>query len=386
MMRARAARYNGYVNGFWGRGAAVLFLVLTCWLGAAARSSAAEQIDVGPTPVLNVRLGTGTLTVKTWDRPQVQVESAGQVKVHHLDAAQADPRIRKQYLFWSQTVDTPQGPVVLPETAFVLPKLQGDSHDAVEARGNGNTTITIPRGTALVTASVRDGEMNLDDYRGVFIAHVRQGGITMNRVHGTGFVETLQGDVNASNSTFDRLRVRTATGNMNFRGCTSHQIEATSTYGSIVYDNGSFKPGLARFESEHGNVALGVRGGAQIGAHSGSGHIVSSFHNNGQTRGRNTSQTTVRGGGPVVTAISRNGSVYLYNGSARGQRRRAQQQQRYPVQRRYPARQRYPVQAYPAPRYPLPPVRYAPQQRRQQQYAPPPPPPGRHNHKRQPPY
>ena len=28
----------------------------------------------------------------------------------------------------------------------------------------------------------------------------------------------------------------------------------------------SFQPGLARFESEHGNVALGVSGGAQIGA------------------------------------------------------------------------------------------------------------------------
>ena len=72
---------------------------------------------------------------------------------------------------------------------------------------------------------------------------------------------------------------------MTFRGCTSHQIEASSKYGSIVYDNGKFQPGLARFESDHGNVALGVRGGAQIGAHSGSGHIVSTFHNGAPANG-----------------------------------------------------------------------------------------------------
>ena len=96
----------------------------------------------------------------------------------------------------------------------------------------------------------------------------------------------------------------------------SHQIQATSTYGSIVYDNGGFQPGLARFESEHGNVALGVRGNAQIGAYSGSGHVESSFDDDVQVRGDpTTKQATVGGGGPVVTATSKNGSVYLYSGS-----------------------------------------------------------------------
>lgn len=310
-------RYNRAVERVW-RGTAVLLLAFVCWSSLAARASADETVNVGPNPVINAQLDSGTLTVKTWDRPTVDVQTDGNVTTHHLDASQVDPRLNKQYLFWSQTVDTPQGAVTLPETSFVLPQLKGNEHDAVEARGSGNTTITVPRGTSLVTASVGSGQLHLNNYSGVFIAHVRDGSIDMNRVNGSGFVEALTGSVNATDSNFDRVRVRTATGNMTFRGCTSHQIEATSTYGSITYDNGRFQPGLARFESVHGNVALGVRGGAQIGAHTGSGHIVSSFHNSAQTRGTaNTTQATVRGGGPVVTAVTRNGSVYLYNGSVR---------------------------------------------------------------------
>jgi hypothetical protein len=175
----------------------------------------------------------------------------------------------------------------------------------------------IPRGTAMVIAHQRAGRLSLNNYHGVFVAHVRAAEIALNNVSGTGFVESLRGRIVATNSSFERLRARTATGNMLFQGCTSHQIQATSTYGSIVYDNGDFQPGMARFESEHGNVALGVRGSAQIGAHSGAGHVISSFDESGAyVRGDPvTKQATVGNGGPVVTATSRNGSVYLYNGS-----------------------------------------------------------------------
>ena len=206
--------------------------------------------------------------------------------------------------------------MTLPAESFVLPDLPGAQHDAIVARGNGNMTIMIPRGTAMVIAHIRAGRLTIDNYHGVFIAHVRQAEISLNNVSGTGFVESLRGRVVATNSTFDRLRVRTATGNMLFRGCTSQQIQATSTYGSIVYDNGNFQPGLARFESEHGNVALGVRGNAQIGAHSGAGHVVSSFHDDAQVRGDpTTKQATV---GAAVRSSRRpreTASVYLYSGS-----------------------------------------------------------------------
>jgi hypothetical protein len=395
MMDATAAGYNGGVSNRrparWGQTFA--FAVL-CWAAAPAAAALADQsVSVGPNPVLNVQLDSGTLNVQTWDRPDVSVQTQGTVDVRHVPASAVDPNLSHQYTAWSQNVSTSHGNVTLPEESFVMPQLQGSTHDAVVAHGHGNTTIMVPRGTALVTAHVGTGQYNLRNYNGAFIAHVDNGGITMNRVNGSGYAEAVDGQVRANNSTFDRLRVRTATGNMLFRGCTSHQIEASSQYGSIVYDNGSFQPGLARFESVHGNVALGVRGSAQIGAHSGSGHIVSSFPGGTQVHtGSNMTQATVRGGGPVVTADSKNGSVYLYNGSARnhprvqaelrntqtlpGLPRPAQQAsaRAYAPARAFAPSNVAPRYAQPAPRYAAPqyPQRYP--QQVQQRYPQQPPP------------
>ncbi len=316
MMGPTASRYNGLVRERLGRGAIATLLASLCCLVLAAPTRADEQFDVGQSAILNVRVNRGELTIQTWDRPQVQISSDHPINVQHLSPDQVDPREPKQFQIRSQKVQTEHGTVTLPAESFVLPDIPGSQHDAIVANGEGNVTITIPRNTAMVIAHLRAGHLAINGYHGIFVAHARSAGIDLNDVGGTAFVESLRGRVVATNSTFDRLRVRTATGNMLFQGCTSHQIQATSTYGSIVYDNGHFQPGLARFESEHGNVALGVLGGAQIGAHSGSGHVISSFRDDAQVSGDPmTKQATVEGGGPVVTATSKNGSVYLYSGS-----------------------------------------------------------------------
>jgi hypothetical protein len=293
-----------------------VLLAFFCCPVLAAPARADELIDVGPSPVLNVKVSRGQVHIATWDRPQVSITSERPMEVRHLPPAEVDRGIPHQLQMESQRVQTEHGPVVLPAESFVLPELPGIAHDAVIANGSGRVTIMIPRGTAMVLAHQRAGNLTLSDYRGVFIAHGHRATIALDHVSGTGFVESLRGRIVATDSTFERLRARTATGNMFFRNCTSHQIQASSSYGSIVYDDGHFQPGLARFESEHGNVALGVNGGAQIGAHSGTGHVVSSFRNEADVRGNPaTKQATIRGGGPVVTATSKNGSIYLYSGS-----------------------------------------------------------------------
>lgn len=316
MMRFGAPRYNESVRRGWWRGALVALVVSLCCLTFAAPARADEEFDVGPSPVVNINGGRGQVTIQTWDRPQVLIASERPTDVRHLTPDQVDPRIPKQFQMPSHVIQTGHGPVALPAESFVLPEISGGPHDAIVARGNGRMTIMIPRGTAMVIAHLRAGRLAINDYHGVFIAYVRGAEVSLNRVGGTGYVESLRGRIVATDSSFERLRARTATGDMLFRGCTSHQIQANSTYGSIVYDNGDFQPGLARFESEHGNVALGVRGNAQIGAHSGTGHVESSFRDDAQVRGDPaTKQATVGNGGPVVTATSKNGSVYLYSGS-----------------------------------------------------------------------
>ncbi|MBV9718649.1 MAG: hypothetical protein JOZ77_04975 [Candidatus Eremiobacteraeota bacterium] len=309
-------RYNGFVYGGWWRGALVTLAASMCCLAYAAPVRADEQLDVGASPVLNVNVTRGQVTIQTWDRPQIEISSENQADVRHFPPSDVDPGIPKQMQMPSHEIQTEHGPVTLPAESFVLPELPGGPHDAVVVRGAGRMTIMIPRATAMVIAHLRAGHLNLTNYHGVFVTHVRSAEIFLDHVGGTGYVESLRGGIVAIDSTFDRLRARTASGSMFFQRCTSHQIQATSTYGSIVYDNGDFQAGLARFESEHGNVALGVRGSAQIGAHSGAGHVISSFDDGAQVRGDpTTQQATVRGGGPVVTATSKNGSVYLYSGS-----------------------------------------------------------------------
>lgn len=316
MMGRSRCRYNGAVHDGWRRGAVVTLLAVLVSLPFAVPARADETVDVGPSPVLNIHVVRGKVTVQTWDRQQVLISSDNPIDVRHIAASEVEAGVPKQLQIASQRIVTPHGPVELPLESFVLPELPGNQHDAVMAQGTGNVTITIPRNTAMIIAHVRAGHLTLDNYHGIFVARARAAGISLNHVGGTGFVESLRGRIDATDSSFDRLRVRTAVGDMLFQGCTAQQIEATSSYGSIVYDNGQFQPGLARFESEHGNVALGVSGGAQIGAYSGSGHVFSNFSNDADVRGDpTTKQATVGGGGPVVTATSKNGSVYLYSGS-----------------------------------------------------------------------
>jgi hypothetical protein len=271
-----------------------------------------DQYDIGQSPIVNVHVNRGQVSIQTWDRPQVSISAERPTDVRQ----QSIREFPKQLQLASDVIETDHGPVTLPAESFEMPTLPGGEHDAIIVQGSGRMTITIPRGSAMLVVQQRAGHLTIDNYHGVFIAHARAAGVSLNDVSGTGFVESLRGRVVATDSSFERLRARTATGDMFFQGCTTHQIEATSAYGSIVYDNGNFEPGLARFESEHGNVALGVRGSAQIGAHSGAGHVVSSFEDAAEVRGDpTTKQATVGGGGPVVTATSKNGSVYLYSGS-----------------------------------------------------------------------
>ncbi len=320
MTRVERPRYNRGVMVGIRRGAAAAALAILGFLALAGAARADEAIGVGPNPVLNVQLTSGALTVKTWNRDTISIATQGSLAVRHIDANQVDAHLHRQLAIWSQTVNGPKGAVRLPPETFLLPKLAGATHDAVVARGHGNTTIYVPRTAALIVAHLGDGRFALQHYSGAFVAHVRVGSLVLDHVAGTGFAEVLKGPVFANDSDFARLRVRTALGNMYFRGCTSNQIEATSSYGSIVYDNGKFKPGLAHFSSEHGNVALGVHGGSrvQIGAHTGGGKIISNLHAPALVR-RSAAGAPERfsGGAPIVTTNAKHGSIYLYNGSIR---------------------------------------------------------------------
>jgi hypothetical protein len=304
---------------------AALLAALLPFAAAGAQTSAAQTIPIGASPVIRLQLRSGDVTIRTWDRPQVQIASTQAVQAQHFDPAEVSRALHGNDIpIFAARIFTPRGQLLLPQEDFAVPNLTGSPHDGVRiaAPDGASVTVTVPNSTALIWVAVGRGTLRIQDYRsGAFIARVHNGAIDLSNVGGDAYVEAARGRIAIAGSAFDRIRTRTAIGNTLFENCNSRQIEASSIAGNIVYDNGTFVPGLARFETVDGNIALGVAGGgASIAAHSSAGHIYSGLERGARVDGSGGDvQAVVGGGGPVVTASSQHGSVYLYSGTLRKQ-------------------------------------------------------------------
>ncbi len=317
--------YNGSVHRYilkWLAVAAAPFAAIFAFVPALADSGTSLTFPVENAPVLRIQMRSGNLTIRTWDRAEVQIASSDPVNARHFSAEAVARALHGGDIpIFATSVQTPNGRVTLPLEEFSVGSLANEPHDGVVIFGgdnNATVTVTVPSSTAFIAAIVVHGQLHLLDYRsGTFLARVHNGFMQLVNDGGDGYVEVARGPVVISNSAFDRIRARTALGDILFRDCNARQIEVSSINGSIGYDNGTFVPGLARFETQTGNIALGIAGGGvQIGAHSSNGKVYSDFAHGADVRGNATdTQAIVSGGGPVVTASSQSGSVYLYDGS-----------------------------------------------------------------------
>lgn len=347
---ARFAFYNVIVDRYhfkaFAAGAAALFAFVFS-AGAANAQNTSLSIPVTSSPVVRVQVRSGTVIIRTWKQSQIQISSSDPVQAQHYEPQVVERALGSGDIpVFATTVLTAQGPLVLPPEDFSIGSI-GSGHDAVviHAPDAQNVVITVPDTTALLWTLVGRGQIQVNGYRsGTFFARVHAGRVQLTNVGGNGFVEVARGPVSVSDSALNRLRVRTALGNILFENCNARQIEVSSINGSIAYDNGTFTPGLARFESQNGDVAIGVAGGAlQIGAHSANGKIYENIPNARVAGTQTDAQASVGTGGPVVTASSTGGSVYLYKGAFKTQRLPAQWRavgrilkQRVPSQQKLP--------------------------------------------------
>lgn len=324
--RAPGSPYNGRVARNCARSLTVTAALLAALFpstAARAQNTIAQSIPVTTAPVIRLQMRAGEVTIRTWDRPQIQIASTASMEVDHYDPDQVARALHSGDIpIFAARVLTAHGQLVLPQEDFSVPSLANGQHEGVSiAAADGATlTVTVPNSTALIWAVVGRGILRMSGYRtGAFVARVHTGGIVLSNVGGDAYVEAARGRIGITGSAFDRIRTRTAIGNTLFENCNSRQIEASSIAGSIVYDNGTFVPGLARFETVDGNIAVGVAGGgASIAAHSSAGHVYSGLDRGARIGGSGGDlQAVVGGGGPVVTASSQNGSVFLYNGAFR---------------------------------------------------------------------
>jgi hypothetical protein len=295
--------------------------------------AAATSYDVGDQAVIQIIGHGATISIQTWNRPTVQLtwpDGADFVASHGF------AQTRATLLIPTVSVEehVPEGTIVttlLPED-FPVPKLTPGMHDViriVEMVRPGSAgkrmpapelRVMIPQSAGLVNVRSTKGSVTLNDYHGTTVATVGRGRITFKNVSGDAFVQPLNGLFYAADSTFDRLRIRSNRADQIFAGCRVRQIEATTLTGNIVFDDGTFDPGLARFESDRGSIALGVNGGAQVGAHTQDGQVLTVLPVAPPLPaviGRDDSDTVqvVGGGGPLITLSSNHGNVLLYDGS-----------------------------------------------------------------------
>lgn len=301
-----------------GPAAAIFFAFVVPW--ALARPAAADQalVPASTSPVINVSIDGGTVTIRTWDRPAVQTDSSVPLQVQQFGSTAIARNLPRDMTVLAGRIDSPRGPIVLPRETFVIASLGSQVHDGIAITGSGGeSTITIPAMTALVVTRMQRGFVTLDGYReGTFFVRLRNGWVHLQNMGGEGFVQVMRGPIVANDSSFVRLRARSALGNILFERCHARQIEVSSVAGSISYDNGSFEPGLARFETQYGNVALGIgAGNAQIAAHSEGGRILYNYERRASVEARGNDATAALGGGGPLVTVSSGGSVLLYDGA-----------------------------------------------------------------------
>ncbi|HTD32511.1 MAG TPA: hypothetical protein VK665_02530 [Candidatus Elarobacter sp.] len=315
-------------------GLVVLVLCMAAVLGPVRAGS--NALDVGDQVVVNlvVRGRGNEITVRSWDRPSVQVEYAdenapvvGRRSVTFGNGRaplvqQIPPQLYAMREQQVPGIGAVPAPGALPPEEFPYAEFRGGAHDVVrvDAAEGSRLIVTVPASTGVLAVRAGGSQTTIEGYRGANLFVFQNAGrVQLLNASTTAFVQLNNGAVYAADSTFERLRVRGVTAHDVFERCHSKQIEATSVFGAIVYDGGAFDPGLARFESETGSIALGVTSPVQLNGRSGEGHVYTMFDRRAgasvEQHGDGEAVATVGGGGPLVSAISTRGNVYLYDGT-----------------------------------------------------------------------
>jgi len=300
-----------------------VLLVFMCALASAGRTAQAQTpvvLPAGDAPVVRVMMRSGTLTIRTWNRSDVQVTSLQPVSARNFKPDAVARALTGSIPIFATSIFDSAGQITLPQEEFALTPLPAGPHQGIFVQAlDADVMIMLPAGTALVLASVQRGGIDVQDYHGTFTLLLHNGPLRLRNVSGTGFAQVARGPLMVFDSQFERIRARTAAGNIVFENCNARQIQVSSVTGTIIYDGGAFQPGLARFETEYGSVALGISRDAQVGAHSSVGRIYSIVGGSGVRSGQTDAQ--IGSGRAVVTASSSHGAIFLYSGTLRSQQR-----------------------------------------------------------------
>lgn len=301
--------------------AALAAIALTPNVALAAENSPLEVTD-GAVIMVGAR-GHAQITVRGWDRQTVQVTSEGEGDVTIAERTAVVPNARlaagfSAPLLGNLAADQPP----LPPEDFPWANFRSGQHDIVQIAGapDVHMTISVPANTAALIVRAGGAQTLIEGYRGANLAVQQFGGrVAFTNVATAAFVQMNQGVLTVADSAFDRIRFRGDRASAVFERCRSRQIETSTIAGHVLYDNGTFDAGLARFESRTGNIAIGAGTDTRFEARSGQGRVLTNFDRRAdvQQRREGEASATLGGGGALVNASTESGTVFLYDGSLR---------------------------------------------------------------------
>jgi hypothetical protein len=313
------------------RRAAAGFAILLGLFHPVPANAATGSFLMGDQSVVQVLAGARSeITVKGWDRPNVQFDTddeAAQVTRRPITFGTVQTPLSVAIPVQTIAVRDPVTGVVgrgtlAPEEFPYASDFRAGAHDTVriQTADDSHVTVMVPPTTALLVTRIKSGAgvVSISDYHGGTLFALAAGGrMMLDDVMSAAFVQLMNGRLDVVDSSFDRLRARGNSAAFVFEHNRARQIEVSTVSGNIVYDNGTFDPGLARFESTNGSIGIGVAAGAQVAARSTDGHVYSMWDRRTplDQRGDNDVSATIGGGGPVVNAVTARGNVYLYDGA-----------------------------------------------------------------------
>jgi len=312
--------------------AASAFFALFCWVVPVAAGAAdAVSYDVADGGVVFIRTTDADVTIHTWDRNVVSAEwdDGDQMAVSKRSYnATGGFAVPKRAIRVSRSGE-PLRTLELPPEDFPIDSLTPGLHDMITflqtkrsddfetlSTGPAHLTVTVPASTGAVFVRTGKGSVTIEHYRGTGLIFADNAQVFLSDVQGAFFLQVINGKTYAVDSAFDRLRARSNTGTFVFERCASKQIDVQTFYGSIVYDDGRFQAGLARFASEDGDIAIGTTSAAQLAGRSVEGHVYTNFDRPAQIDAPIPSQANaiVGPGGPLITVSTVRGSAFLYDG------------------------------------------------------------------------
>lgn len=277
-------------------------MLLTLLTGSLALTLA-QQLDttvaVGRGQRLDVNAYGGELTVRTWNRNAVRVETSasGQDRVEVSSSATAV----------SVRTHGRQGPPSEIELRISVPVWMALTLSGV------NTSMKLDGVRAPISAETVEGDVDVSGGEGLISLRSVQGSVTLRGARGRISVNSVNEDVEVANSAGDVI-AQTVNGEIALRSVDAASVDASTVNGDIWYSGPIRAGGRYAFSTHNGDIGLTVAEGtsASVAVSTFSGEFESEFPVplRGTRKGKGFS-FTLGAGSAQVTLESFQGTIQL---------------------------------------------------------------------------